>query len=85
MSKLKCKVTDMHEINPRIPLNKSWSVNGMYVPNTDNGLVPSIQHQIKRLRSQLYRDKQLLERYPDQLKNAKDHIDILQACLKELK
>jgi hypothetical protein len=85
MQRLKCKITDMHEINPAVPTNKSWDVNGMYVPNTDNGLAPSIQHQIKRLQSQLYRDKRLLERYPDQLKEAKANIGVLQACLNELR
>ena len=85
MAKLKCKITDMHKINPAVPLNKSWDVDGMYVPNTDNGLIPSIQHQIKRLQSRLYRDKSLLEGYPDQLKEAKYNIGTLQSCLKELR
>lgn len=85
MSKLKCRITDMHKINPAVASNKSWDVEGMYVPNTDNGIIPSIRHQIKRLQSQVYRDRHLLERYPAQLQKAKDHIDTLKVCLKELR
>lgn len=82
---IKCKITDMHQLNPAVPVNKSWDVNGMYVPNTDNGLIPSIKHQIRRLQSQVYRDKRIWEKYPNQLKEAKYNIGILQACLEELK
>lgn len=82
---IECKIRDMHEINENVAEGKSWDVNGMYVPNTDNGLIPSIEHQIKRLQSRYYAEKHTFEKYPEQKKEAEEHINILKNCLKKLK
>ena len=53
----KCIAKDFHQINRNVPRGKAFDVDGIYIPNTDKKLVPSMKHQLKRLQSRYYKDK----------------------------